>query len=479
MKEKIIFSIIPLFLLALIIFLSSFLTKKEFIISEIRDLECDNLIPIGSKLDSINDKKIESKNDFENAINNLKINQSFFLIVENKIIRCVWKNNSKIDVIETITKPINYGTNLERLYIENTENNKKFLRYLGYSNFIEDGKYIILPYDNKLYLLSNLKYNISFFIERTLNIENNSVYVENRLVNLEDLHDLFDEVIITENNVTVRKFLFDQNALLDFDYRLAHLTYINVYYVTFFFKINENASKILNEHLQTIPIRLINFEKYYDAKLVIKVNNNVLLEFYLPYATFEERINITLINFKDYKNVVETFSQFFLSKSEIKKESNFRLFTFDVIILFIFSSFLSYLVIKKKIEIFSMIIIFPLILSSFFFSLILSLSFLFAYIFLTFKTKRIAFDKLIIVIFSLLLSIYYVNLTYFSMFFFFFSLLIYILIEVLLSKYYKLGGILEIVFGILALSTYFFNPMISFSLLISLFAIFYRRFLSY
>ncbi|MEM5828040.1 MAG: hypothetical protein QW197_00850 [Candidatus Aenigmatarchaeota archaeon] len=479
MREKIIYSILPLILLLLLILTSNILTKKEFIISEAENLNCDNLISIGSKITSINDKYIESKKDFDNVINDLRVNQTFFIVADNKIIRCLWKNESKLDIVEVINKPIGFGINVERLYLENSEKNKKFLKYLGYSNFIEDDKYLILPYDSKLLLALSSKQNISFYIERILNVDNESVIIENKKLGLDELKNLFDEVVFNENNVTVRKFLFNQNDLIDFNYKITHLTYINVYYVTFEFEIDENASKTLNEYLQTIPIRLINFEKYYDAKLLVKVDNNVLLDFYLPYTTFERKINITLINFEDYKKVVETFSQYFLSKSEIKEEFGFKLFFFDIVIILVSSLLTLYLIIKKKIEKSSMIIVSPLIFSSLFFSSLLFLSFLILYLIFTLKNRKLDLTRMLIVIISLIPVIYYFNYVYFSIFFFFFSLLIYNISEFIALKYHKLRGILEILLGIVALSIYFFNPIISYSLLISVFAKVYREFYSY
>ncbi|MEM5806673.1 MAG: hypothetical protein QXO07_02895, partial [Candidatus Aenigmatarchaeota archaeon] len=167
MKEnlsKILIVTLSLLIPLLILFLSK--PTTEIIIKDFKNIECEEIIKIGSKISSINNIDIKTIEDFENAKKELRPNQTFFIILDNKIVRCNALENFEIEVIEiektTYFKPIN----LERIVLENNERNLKILNLLGYNYYLIDFDKIILPYDKKLYLLLTAPGKLDFYLDR-------------------------------------------------------------------------------------------------------------------------------------------------------------------------------------------------------------------------------------------------------------------------------------------------------------------------
>lgn len=476
MKTKLIVTIFPLsILLFLFIF---FQPKKEIVIAGLSNVTCDEVLKIGMKIQSINGIIINSISDFEEIKSRIKENQTFFIFADNKIVKC--KNISGIgfDLEEIETKVFYLPINFERIVVRDGKFLKNFLQYIGFNNFILDREEIILPLDNKLFRILSSKKNLEFYLERNLERENETVKILDKNIPINYLYEIFDSVVVSEKNVTVTKYLFNHEFIEDFEFKIKYIYPLAINFVNITFKINQTALKRLTESLKDVQLRLIQLEKYYDAKLVIKTENQVIFSFFLPYREYENEISVVLTNLENPNKVREILMMQLITPKEIRKENRFKLFEIDTTLLILLLSILIITKIKLKtslIDFYSL----PLIISSFFFPFSYSLTLIFFNLLFFIRKRYIKFELLILTIFSLIISLIYLQKIYFSIFSFSISILSLIILEYFYIKFRKYEFFFFSVFSITSLLLFFFNSLISFSLILSLLLKFFVKFFPY
>ncbi|MEM5832687.1 MAG: hypothetical protein QXE43_00690 [Candidatus Aenigmatarchaeota archaeon] len=478
MKEnlsKILIVTLSLLIPLLILFLSK--PTTEIIIKDFKNIECDEIIKIGSKISSINNIDIKTIEDFENVKKELRPNQTFFIILDNKIVRCNALENFDIEVIEiektTYFKPIN----LERIVLENNERNLKILNLLGYNYYLIDFDKIILPYDKKLYLLLTAPGKLDFYLERNLEKENETVKLMDKEIHINELYEIFDEVIIGEKNVTVRKYLFNQDFIEDFDFKIRYFYPVAINFVNITFKINQNASKILLENLKEVPFRLIQLEKYYDAELVIKINNITILSYPLPYGNYENYISILITNLENPNELKKIIAAQLLKAEEIKTESYFKILKLDIVLVIIFLILFTFFFLKTKNL--SLFYFLPYIILSFFFELTIPIFFSILFFFTLLNKKTIDFRLLFYTFVSTLLFLFYLQKIYFSFSILFLSLSFFVLINLFINRFKNFEAVSLLIYTSISLILFFSNSLISFSLLLVVFLYILSRSLYY
>ncbi|MFH7903270.1 MAG: hypothetical protein QXQ19_02275 [Candidatus Aenigmatarchaeota archaeon] len=465
MKEnlsKILILVLSLIIPLLFLFLSK--PTTEIVIKDFRNVECEEIIRIGSKISSINNIDIKTIEDFENVKKELKPNQTFFIIVDNKIVRCTALKDFDIEVIEiektTYFKPIN----LERIVLENNEKNLKILNLLGYNYFLIDFDKIILPYDKKIYLLLTTPGKLDFYLERDLEKENETVKLIDKELHINELYKIFDEVIIGEKNVTVRKYLFNQDFVEDFDFKIRYFYPVAINFVNITFKISQNASKILLENLKEVPFKLVQLEKYYDAKLVIKINNITILSYPLPYRNYENYISVLLINLENPNELKKTIAIQVLKTDEIKIERYFKILKLDIIFLIAFLILFIFFFLKTKDL--SLFYFLPFIILSLFFPLTIPIFFSILFFFTFLNKKTIDFRLIFYTFISTLFFLFYLQKIYFSFSALFLSLSFFVLINLFINRFKNFEIIALLIYVSISLILFFSNSLVSFSLLL-------------
>lgn len=475
MKEdilpKIVLIVLPLILL-LILFLIP--DKKSIVIKNFENFECEEFIRIGDELNGINDKDIKSIENFEEIKKQITPNQTIFILSNNKIVRCKALENYVFEVEEKEYKLFFKPTNLERIVIKNAEKNKKLIEMLGYKNFILDGNKIILPKDyNLLNILSSEK-KLYFYIEREFKIEeNNTVKILNEEVPIEKLYELYDKVYISENNVTVKIYLFNQSNIKDISIQKS-----GNYFVNLTIKIDDSAYKNLIKNIENIPLKLIQLEKYYDAKLAIEYKNMKIFESFLPYKNYTHYISIFFEDNKHGENIKNIIVSNLIDKEDISIEENFNIFTPEKILLAILTLLTIYLIFRiKNLEI---LLYIPLIISSLIFIPFFSLLVFVFFTIHSIKFKKINYELLFLFIFSTIFLTYlFYGKVFISVFTFSLTLISLMLIEVFSREFKKYNFLILSIFVLFSLSLFFFNVLISFSILLSLFLRFFVKYLSY
>jgi len=472
--KKIALLSLPLIILGLLLFL--FKPSKYFVIDKISSINCEQPIISGTKLEYLNNKKIDSIEDFENAIKSLQPNQTFFLIVDNKIVRCLAGENFSLEIKEIQKEYFNFGINFNRILIENNEKTRKYLNYLGFNNYIYDSNWLVLPYDSNLINLleSSKNKKISFYYESELEKNNESVTLGGKEMNINELKDLFDDVEIKDEKVIVRKLLFDENSIEDFSINVIHLTFVSGYYVNLNFKINKTKINELNELLQITPIRLINLERFYNANFTIYFDNNKILDLPLPYTHYYNQINFTVFNLKNYQEIQKLVSANLLESYKFLEEKNqFKIFTSEIVLLIISILALSYYCVRyRDLEVFKLL----LVLIPFSFSPLVGILSIILLIVAEIPQRKVArmVDLATAAIISLLLYLF-INKTYFSIFLVSLSLIEMSAIEMFVRRIHVYKEFLFTFLGLISLLLYFFNPLISFSLIVVFASIFYLQ----
>lgn len=478
MKPENLFKILLILLPLILMFSSVFFLKpeKEFVIANFKNIFCDDIIKEGMKIENINGFEIKSEEDFKLIKNKIKPNESFFIVSDGKIIKCKPENESVFD-IKVVEKPYFYSSiNLERIVINNTEKNRKILDTLGYKYYILDENQIILPFDQRLIELLSSDKDLRFYLEIDLERENDTVRFLDKTLNISDLYEIYDEVIISEKNVTAIKYLFNQEFIKDFDLKIRYFYPLSISSVNLTFIINETASKKLKHYLESVPLRLIQLEKFYDAKLTIKTKNVTVLSYYLPYQTYENHISISLINVENPKKIKELIAIQLFNPIEISEEKTIRIFSIEYFILVF--SILFLIIFSLKTKNFSFIYFIPLMISSLIFPIIFPLTLLIFTIIKTVIFRKVDYENL----FFLLLSLIILNFsmkTFVSIFTIFLTIFFFSIFDFFYNYFKKYEIITLFIFTFSALITFFFNPLISFSLFFPILSkIFEKRFLS-
>jgi len=472
--KKIVLFFLPTIILVLL--LLTFKPTNYFVIDKVSSADCDQPILAGMKLEYLNNIEIKSHKDFENAIKSIEPNQTFFLIADGKIIRCFPKSNFSLEIKEVQRIYFSFGPNFERILIENNEKTRKYLNYLGINDYIYDLKWLILPYDSNLInLLESAKSKkISFYYESELERSNDSVIIGGKEVNISNLNDMFDEIDIKNETVKVRKFLSDEKDLEDFSIKVIHLTFVSGYYVNLYFKFNETKMKKLNDLLQITPIRLINLERFYNANFTIYLDNNKILDLPIPYTNYYNQINFTIFNLKNYQEIQKLVSANLLESYKVIEERNqFKIFTSEIVLIVILALVFSYYYVKYK-DLEPLKILFALI--PFSFSPLIAILSTILLIMIKTSQRKIPkiMDLVIATIISLLLY-FFINKVYFSIFSFTLSLIAFLIINIITRKIHNYEELIFAIAGTLSLLLFFFNPLISFSLIVVFASIFYLK----
>lgn len=465
-RFKYLLILLPLLILFLILLIRP---SKEFVISKLENCQCDEIVKIGSIISSINNREITSLEDFENIKREIKPNQTFFIILDdNKIIKCKAFDNFEIEIKETEKKMFLEPLNLKRFIIEKNEKNLKILNFLSHKNYIVDDNKIILPYDEKLYLLLTSKKNLDFYLERDLERENETVKILDKNVLISDLYEIFDEVIVGEKNVTVRKYLFNQNFVEDFDFKVRYLYPTPISFANITFKINSTAKDILKNYLKEIPLKLIRLEKYYDAKLIIRIKNVTIFDNYLPYSEYLDSISIEIINLENPEKLKEMLALQIFEVKKVEKEEYFKLFNIDKISFVLFLIVFVFIIYRTRN--FIIFYFFGIIFSSFFFPFILPIFLLTLFIILFIFKRKFDVELIFFLLFTFILSSLYYQKTSFSFTYFFLSILfstIFLYLGTFYNKKYE--NIIFAIFITSFLILFFSNTLISFSLFLTVF----------
>lgn len=281
-----------------------------------------------------------SKSDFFNFIQKLKENQTFFLLTESGMYKCVFSNYSYFEVNEIKRNLINIPINFNR-YEAKAENIERLkLSKLDYYQEL-DKVYFKEP-DYKLKEIKEVK----FYTLINLPIENNTVKFDNKTYEIEEIKN-WQNITISNNSAILKYFLFNQSCIKSFNYneirRVYSFLYLNIELKDFCINILE---KILNQS----GIKIIFNEKYFENPIEIEIDNKSLFSFYIPFTLeLQNKISTLIISETPIDKKSLEYIKFY-SSSPIHFEENksFKIFTLDIISFIVFLSVLVVLILKKE-----------------------------------------------------------------------------------------------------------------------------------